>query len=341
MARKYGGLVNPLPRKKADDPKLAYRMRHIKQLSEIASQVDCSPPVLEYGAHTLLKVICVSSYSFGFCSIVHGDKARSQGYDGAIYLDLFAGPGVVKISDNGVNGDFVAGSPLAVSSHKKFDYSIFIEKAPRSSAILERRLGSMLEKEKFRVVPGDCNEKIGEVVDDVNKRYSRPIVLAFVDPEGMEIKFETLRKLSASFRNVDFMINLNAGTERVAGQIAVGEPQSIPIFNDFFEGLAPKILVELALGATSTERVEERYARMVREVLGRTIGNIIPIYAKGAVLKYSILSYTRASSTGSQWVRIWEHIAKMLDGVDGEDARRTLDIVKNRGDGFLDKWSST
>jgi hypothetical protein len=72
-------------------------------------------PNIEYGAYTILKLICVYYYAGWFAKIAKGPRATFFGYDGAVYVDLFAGPGIVKIRET---GDMVAGSPIAVAATK-------------------------------------------------------------------------------------------------------------------------------------------------------------------------------------------------------------------------------
>jgi len=199
---------------------------------------------------------------------------------------------------------------------------------------LKRRLGTFLDEDKFRVIKGNCNEEIAEVVSDIKRRFKKPIILAFVDPEGMEIKLETLKTLSSNFRSVDFMINVNAQAERVAATIRSGIKENVPIFNDYFGEQGAQVLLDLAKGA----KVDERYGELVREVLGRQVGYNIPIYERGNIIKYYILGYTRQSASGSRWAEVWRHTRAMLDGVDGEEARKTLDLIKRRGES-LDKYS--
>src|SRR3989442_15891253 len=85
--------------------------------------------------------------------------------------------------------DRVAGSPIAVTSGAlaivPFDHSILIESKPERSHALKERLLRFLPPNSFLVVEGDCNSEIDLVVSYIKKRWQRPIILAFLDPEGM------------------------------------------------------------------------------------------------------------------------------------------------------------
>src|SRR3989442_5217996 len=101
-------------------------LEKVRFLSDCGSKFPKAGPIIEYGPHTLLKLICVSYYAEMFAKIAKGEKARTQGYDGAIYLDLFAGPGIVTIKGP---GDRDARSPIEAHCAVKipFVHSVLIQ----------------------------------------------------------------------------------------------------------------------------------------------------------------------------------------------------------------------
>src|SRR2546422_3868567 len=188
-------------------------LEKIKFLADCGEKFQDSLTTIEYGPHTLLKLICVHYYAEMFAKIAKGQSAREQGYDGAVYLDLFAGPGVVTIKGS---GDRIGGSPIAVTTAalaKKapFDYSIFVESNTDRSSALKQRLVSYLPSNAFVVIEGDCNSHIENILTYLRNRWQKPIVLTFVDPEGMEAKWNTIKVLSKYLPNIDFMITLTSG----------------------------------------------------------------------------------------------------------------------------------
>jgi three-Cys-motif partner protein len=297
----------------------------IRLLCEWGEKHAGSGPTVEYGPHTLLKLICLSYYAEMFAKIAKGEKARAHGYDGALYLDLFAGPGVVTIRGT---GDKVAGSPIAAISaaNVPFDHSVLIESNPERSSALLKRLGSFLPPDTFTVFKGDCNKELNRVVRFIKEMWERPIILTFVDPEGMEAKWKTIKQLGQDFPNIDFMINLTSGIARVAGRIVAGMEGDKPIFEDFFGGDAGSILVKAAQG----QAVASQYELGIKEVLGKPMGATIPIIDESGRLVYDLLGYTRLSWTGSPWASGFETLQNRLSGVDGSLALHTLNIIKGR-----------
>jgi three-Cys-motif partner protein len=211
-------------------PKPDFKTRNLKYLLGTADKVADGGPTNEYGAHTLVKLIALASYSYQFCNIVNGEKTRARGYDGSVYVDLFAGPGLVKITGK---PDVVAGSPIAADSGGRFDLAVLVEKQKRKAEALRRRMGALLPTEKFEVIEGDCNEKIEEVAALISKRFSKPIILAFIDPEGLDISIKTLDVLSKRFPSVDFIVNVTEGMGRVQSTIKDGETKNRPKFERF------------------------------------------------------------------------------------------------------------
>ncbi len=302
-------------------------LEKIKYLSECGEKFGNTGPTIEYGPHTLLKLTCVSYYAEMFARIAKGEKARNWGYDGALYLDLFAGPGIVTIKGT---GDRVAGSPIAAVcaalAKIPFDHSILVETDPKRSSALEKRLSSILPSNKFTVVEGDCNGEMGHMMDFITKHWRKPIILTFVDPEGMEAKWKTIELLSQGFPNVDFMINLTSGISRVAGKLAAGMEEYRPIFEDFFGADAETILVKAAQG----EHVAKQYEDGIRGVLGKPMGATIPVKDDLGRTVYQLLAYTRLSSTGSPWAEGFKTLQNRLSGLDGARALSALNIIKGR-----------
>ena len=303
----------------------AWLIEKIRFLSDCREKFAGSGPTIEYGPHTLLKLICVSYYAEMFAKIAKGEKARTQGYDGAIYLDLFAGPGIVTIKGP---GDRVAGSPIAAICAAKipFDHSVLIESNPERGSALLKRLSTFLSPNTFTVIRGDCNRELKRVTSLIKDRWKKPIILIFVDPEGMEAKWETIEHLSQNFPNIDFMINLTSGISRVAGRIVSGIESDMPIFEDFFGNNAGSILVK----ATHGQPVAKQYELGIRDVLGKPMGATIPINDESGRLVYQLLAYTRLSLTGSPWANGFETLQKRLGGVDGKLALNALNVIKGR-----------
>jgi three-Cys-motif partner protein len=298
--------------------------KYVTILTDLGDKTSKSEATISYGPHTLLKIIAVYYYAEMFAKIAKGEKARSRGYDAAVYLDLFAGPGLVAV--DGI-GDFVAGSPIAATSTKyKFDYSIFVEIDEDRAEALRKRLSQYLTQDRFEVLTGDSNAIVPEIISKIKSKCKKPIVFAFIDPQGMEAKWSTAKQLSAGFKSLDFMINVTSGAARVAGRIQSGKVGDRPIFEDFFGQNAEEILTKINNGV----RVEAIFEDGVKDVLGRPQGETISICDSGNRVMYHLLCYTRESWTGSPWAQGFRELKKQIELADGVSVRRMLDVVRKR-----------
>jgi three-Cys-motif partner protein len=111
---------------------------------------------------------------------------------GVVYLDLFSGPGICIVKETGKR---LPGSPLiAAYAAKPFSRIIACELDDTLAAACESRLKHSPAASVCRVFPGDCNAQIGAIVRQIP---NRALTLAFIDPESLHIRFETVQKVAA------------------------------------------------------------------------------------------------------------------------------------------------
>lgn len=294
-------------------------------VSDLGQKINDDDIANSYGYHTALKLITLHYVSAVFTRVARSDKRRIQGFNGAVYIDLFAGTGLVKV---GKTEDVVAGSVLcAAKSGRGFTRSIMVEKDRQRSDVLKNRMAKVLPTTDFHAINGDSNEIIEDVIDRVERGFTKPIVLVFVDPEGMEIKFRTLKALSDKFRSCDFLINVNAqGATRVAGQTKHGIPNRERALEEYLDEDAQTILRELAEGKS----VEKKYAEQVQNILGKQVGEVIKIRGDGGRTAYYLLCYTRRTRGGSAYTDAWTPLKKRIENLDGDIVRRALDQIHGR-----------
>jgi len=119
---------------------------------------------------------------------------------GLAYVDLFAGPGVCQLRENGLR---IPGSTLiAAHAPKSFQAILAAELKPDLAAALDARLKDSPAAAVAKVFPGDCNATVDQMILQIPKRA---LTLAFIDPEAMNVEFETIRKL-AGCGQVDLLI---------------------------------------------------------------------------------------------------------------------------------------
>jgi three-Cys-motif partner protein len=149
---------------------------------------------------------------------------RPQNWRAINYIDLQAGPGKNLFSPS---SDVMLGSPLiALTAEHHFDNYWFVELNDKEYQALSKRISVSPRSANAHVLQGDCNI----VVDNIVKRIEaidKPFIkdthpslnLAFLDPEGIELEWETVEKL-ANMKRMDLIINFStSGFTRNVGQM--------------------------------------------------------------------------------------------------------------------------
>jgi three-Cys-motif partner protein len=123
---------------------------------------------------------------------------RQKKWSGLHYIDLFASAGIERIRGDGLDW----GSPLiAAQAPHQFTRLHLCELDPKPYQALTQRLARFPQKQQPQVLLGDANTKVKEVVRSIPKQS---LSLAFLDPHGLHLHFETLKELSQ--RRVDLII---------------------------------------------------------------------------------------------------------------------------------------
>ena len=145
-------------------------------------------------------------YSLLYNYIEMFSSAMAGKWHKRVYIDLYSGPGCTLVSET---GKWLKGSPLlSLSVKKPFDKYIFCEKDSKMIHALRERVGKHFSQLDVQFVHGDCNQTVSEILDAVPKHSGAQKVLTFcfVDPFSLDLKFQTIKRLSSVF--VDFLVLL-------------------------------------------------------------------------------------------------------------------------------------
>jgi spore photoproduct lyase len=181
------------------------------------------------------------------------------------YIDLFAGCGKCRIRET---GEEIDGSAL-VSLSVKYPFKKYIMVELDSEAVnaLKKRVEKTPYKDQVKIIPGDCNEKINEIIAEIPERS---LSLAVVDPTGLHIKFETLQKLTEDLR-IDLIITFPEGMD-INRNLSKFIKQSHSILDDYIgdEGwrqLFPKHIKEI--NQLTSSHIEKSLIGYYRKNLGK------------------------------------------------------------------------
>ncbi|MBI2825277.1 MAG: three-Cys-motif partner protein TcmP [Planctomycetia bacterium] len=158
---------------------------------------DDGRPVREVGIWTEKKLWFWNRYVDIVTSAMVGHPMWRTGL---AYVDLFAGPGVCVIRENGRR---IPGSVLiAAHAPKPFRRIVACELNPDLANACEARIANTSAAGRCRIVTGDCNARIHDILSAIPESV---LTLAFIDPPGLDAHFETIRTLAAKGR-VDLLV---------------------------------------------------------------------------------------------------------------------------------------
>jgi len=121
------------------------------------------------------------------------------------YIDLFAGPGKGCIQKS---GEIILGSPLlALTQQRQFDGYFFADLDPVSVEALQQRCSASPHISAVRFYCGDANALVNRIqkeIERIDRKYIAgawpSLNLAFLDPEGLELKWKTVEALATATR---------------------------------------------------------------------------------------------------------------------------------------------
>lgn len=120
------------------------------------------------------------------------------------YVDILCGPGKNRIREN---NEVVLGSPLiALQTRFPFTHYFFSDLEESNTSALTSRCTASPYNDRVTIRTGDCNTLVEEVVEVIGRVGRSSLNLAFLDPQGLELRWETVRKL-ASLQRMDLIIN--------------------------------------------------------------------------------------------------------------------------------------
>jgi len=114
---------------------------------------------------------------------------KNKNWQGLHYIDLFAGAGIERLE---TSQKLDWGSPMiAAKAPHPFDRLHLCEKSKRKYNALKSRIGKI--RPDSQLLDGDANKKIREIVREIPQGT---LSLAFLDPYGLHLDYETLKVLS-------------------------------------------------------------------------------------------------------------------------------------------------
>lgn len=292
---------------------------------EYGKHVMDSYKTTDYGYHTALKLIVLGYITDAFFTIANAEGRKADGFDGSVYIDMFAGTGLVRIEETEY---FLGGSPVCASMNQhSYDHAILVDSNKDNCDILRGRMEKIQKvQKKYTIINGDINEKVDDVIKEIQNKFDKPLVFAFVDPEGLEIKFRTLKKISDAFAHCDFLININApGISRAIGKAKASPKTHIKSVEEFLDLDAEVILGKRFI----KEQISKIYGKHIEEILGKVVGDEIKIQGEKHI-EYHLLWNTRSTLNNSPYSRVFSSLKEKIDKLSSFDVKQTLEVMHKK-----------
>ncbi|MFH0971114.1 MAG: three-Cys-motif partner protein TcmP [Candidatus Micrarchaeota archaeon] len=212
---------------------------------------------------------------------------------------------------------YFPGSPLLAATAKTpFKKMYLVEQKRKLCATLEKRLEYLSTqgqcKSSWQIFSENCNSAIDRIIADIslNKKYH---VLAFADNAGLNITWETIRKL-VELDRCDLVINYpTSGVKRAFGQKATDfELRKLPAFFG---------CKDIRREYKNEEQLLPAYIQKL-ESFGKTVISI-PVKTD-TVFTYNLLVVTKANPG---YIKALEAIKETVEFNTARDVERTLDVV--------------
>ena len=144
-------------------------------------------------------------YLKSYCDIFTRAMGKMWAPSALTFIDLFSGPGRCLIKQT---GEDLEGSSLIALQYGFSDY-IFVEQDRAALNALKTRCQNSPKRKNISFIQGDCNLVIDQVIEQL---HPQGLTLAFIDPAKINIKFETVKRLTED-RRVDLLINIMDGMD--------------------------------------------------------------------------------------------------------------------------------
>lgn len=200
-------------------------------------------PARASGPWTQEKLAYLERYARAFMMAM-GPKRTPGQWSELVYMDFLAGPG--RGIDRKTSAEF-DGSPLrALKVTPPFDWLYFSDVSAAHVEALRRRIPRS-DQNRVDLRQGDCHVVAAEVVPRLSRRA---LGLAFVDPEGFEVRFRLFETLAA--RRID-VLYLFPGGIGIARNLSAFAKQAKAPLDDLIPGWRDLKRARLAAGEPVTD----------------------------------------------------------------------------------------
>lgn len=302
-----------MKRVKSDSRWLKEKLDDLLKTADVVSRIE---PKIYYPAHSLtpLKLIDLMYYLDVYTKIISNASWCKE----MVFIDMLADSGINKIKET---GDLIAGSPLIAAkfAHRPFDKFLLVDWNRDHAKALELRLNSI--NIQPNVFSGDCNEVISEVIKEIPTSSSH--YLAFIDNEGLDVNWETMRKLLKFPGDIIFnfptkLIDRCFG--KYKGKIHKKDENK---FNEFFGNDEWK-------NANNAYELLNIYMNKIRDNNRELVESIDIKSTKGGQFNYHLIFATKRTKSGSPYFDVVKRLKERTEKSYGQLVDKALKILTGK-----------
>lgn len=272
----------------------------------------------DFNSWSALKLI-LHSAAINMYTNVHNGRTGD-----IFYIDALAGSGVSTYDSNRC---FV-GSPLIAvrDAETPFTKMYFIESDDGYCNALEERLKyafdlpEYTEPEEYEVIPGDVNEEIDDVVNEIRDKgdfEDRFNYYCFIDNQGLDVEWSSIKELTPTPYG-DLLINLPIA--HAIGRVA--SIDSVDALNDFYGA----DMSEFALRKTTRQELKEEYCSRLA-ARNREIWESTQIQTNIGSFYYDLVYATRKTGGDNGYMRVIRYVKNFIESVHSGDVDRILEVI--------------
>jgi len=219
-------------------------------------------------------------------------------------------------------------------AHEPFNRMYFVEKDEEKAYALRRRLTYVEENlpdevvcDNYRIVTENVNQVMDEIIEEIAEetlyQSERVNTLSFVDNQGMDVHFSTIKTLTRIYG--DLLINFpTTAVRRTAG--AEYDTKLNKFYGD--DGWR---------AAVNTDQIDDDALRSIYmsnlAEQGRPEQEFIPVQSGGSYF-YDMIYCTRETAGGSPYVDSMSYMKDKIDQLTGDDVERVLRFMRGEQTGL-------
>lgn len=279
------------------------------------------------GDWTEAKIEILVEYAKAYLTIMN--KFADQYGWKLMYFDGFAGSGFIK-KGNDTNRKLIIGAArriLELEEPRSFDMYYFVEKEAQNADELRKNTKDVYPEKYINIASTDCNEKIqsmGAFLKSAEgKNYK---VLAYIDPCGMQLNWESLAALQKLKIDVWVLVPTGMGVNRLLknnGKISDAWLDRLEIFlgmekNEILDYFYSQTVVPTLFGdeivTTKEDKAIEKSAKLYQERLNQLFEYVSNPY----ILKNksnSIMFHFYMASNNQKAIKVANDITKKYNSL--------------------------